>query len=98
MLLFGVTGGLCAFVRGFELLLALRLLLGMGVRDRRYRFAFGILARGFVIIRMIITPDPRRPHGLGQCSCIQAGKQCDAYYLTLLSTDTAPVLVDSCPP
>jgi hypothetical protein len=30
-------------------------------------------------------------------SRIQTGKQCDAYYLTLLSTDTAPVLVDSCP-
>jgi MFS transporter, ACDE family, multidrug resistance protein len=40
LLLFGVTGSLCAFARGFELLLALRLLQGMGARDRRYRFAF----------------------------------------------------------
>jgi len=30
LLLFGVTGGLCAFARGFELLLALRLVQGMG--------------------------------------------------------------------
>jgi MFS transporter, ACDE family, multidrug resistance protein len=30
LLLFGIAGGLCAFARGFELLLALRLLQGMG--------------------------------------------------------------------
>jgi ACDE family multidrug resistance protein len=30
LLLFGITGGLCAFARGFELLLALRLMQGMG--------------------------------------------------------------------
>jgi hypothetical protein len=30
-------------------------------------------------------------------SRIQTGKQYDAYCLTLLSTDTAPVLVYSCP-
>jgi hypothetical protein len=67
------------------------------LRGRRERFAFGVLTTGFAAILLINVLNPDAFIARINVDRMEAGKRFDAYYLTLLSADAAPVLVDSLP-
>jgi hypothetical protein len=67
------------------------------LRGRRERFAFGVLTTGFAAILLINALNPDALVARVNVDRMEAGKEFDAYYLTLLSADAAPVLVESLP-
>jgi hypothetical protein len=64
---------------------------------RRDRFALGVLATGFAAILLINALNPDALIARVNVDRMQAGERFDAYYLTHLSADAAPVLVESLP-
>ena len=64
---------------------------------RRDRFALGVLAMGFAAILLINALNPDALIARVNVDRMQAGERFDAYYLTHLSADAAPVLVESLP-
>jgi hypothetical protein len=67
------------------------------LRGRRERFAFGVLTTGFAAIFLINALNPDALIARINVDRMEAGKEFDAYYLTHLSADAAPVLVESLP-
>src|SRR5918993_185630 len=63
------------------------------LRARRDRFAFGALIAGFVAIFAINVMNPDAIIASTNIDRMEAGKRFDAYYLTTLSADAAPVLL-----
>ena len=67
------------------------------LRARRERFAFGALVAGFVAIFAINAMNPDALIARTNIDRMEEGKRFDAYYLTTLSADAVPVLVESLP-
>jgi hypothetical protein len=67
------------------------------LRARRERFAFGALVAGFAAIFAINAMNPDALIASTNIDRMEEGKRFDAYYLTTLSADAAPVLVESLP-
>jgi hypothetical protein len=67
------------------------------LRARRDRFAFGALLAGFVAIVAINVMNPDALIASTNIDRMEDGKRFDAYYLTTLSADAVPVLVESLP-
>jgi Domain of unknown function (DUF4173) len=67
------------------------------LRARRDRFAFGALIAGFVAIFAINVMNPDALIASTNIDRMEAGKRFDAYYLTTLSADAAPVLLEFLP-
>jgi hypothetical protein len=67
------------------------------MRARRDRFAFGALLAGFAAIFAINVMNPDALIASTNIGRMEDGKRFDAYYLTTLSADAAPVLVESLP-
>src|ERR671912_667365 len=63
------------------------------LRARRDRFAFGALIAGFVAIFAINVMNPDAIIASTNIDRMEDGKRFDAYYLTTLSADAAPVLL-----
>jgi hypothetical protein len=63
----------------------------------RERFAFGVLTTGFTAILLINALNPDALIARINVARMEAGKEFDAYYLTHLSADAAPVLLESLP-
>src|SRR5918997_1955639 len=67
------------------------------LRARRDRFAFGALIAGFAAIFAINAMNPDALVASTNIDRMEEGKRFDAYYLTTLSADAVPVLVESLP-
>jgi Domain of unknown function (DUF4173) len=67
------------------------------LRARRDRFAFGALLAAFAAIFAINAMNPDALIASTNIERMEAGKRFDAYYLTTLSADAVPVLVESLP-
>jgi hypothetical protein len=67
------------------------------LRGRRESFALGVLATGFAAILAInaLNPDALVAHV--NVDRMEAGKRFDAYYLTGLSADAVPVMIEALP-
>ena len=67
------------------------------LRSRRNRFAFGALVAGFAAIVAINAMNPDALIAKTNIDRLQQGKRFDPYYLTTLSADAVPVIVESLP-
>ena len=67
------------------------------LRARRDRFAFGALLAGFAAIFAINVMNPDALIASTNIDRMEDGKRFDAYYLTTLSADAVPVLVEALP-
>ena len=67
------------------------------MRNRRDRFAFGALVAGFAAIFAINAINPDAVIARTNIERAEHGKKLDVYYLTTLSTDATPVLVEAFP-
>lgn len=67
------------------------------LRGSRERFAFGVLTTGLLAILLINAVNPDALVARVNVGLMEAGERFDAYYLTRLSADAAPVLVESLP-
>jgi hypothetical protein len=67
------------------------------IRSRRDRFAFGALATGFAAIFAINAMNPDALIASTNIERMQEGKRFDAYYLSTLSADAVPELVEIFP-
>jgi hypothetical protein len=67
------------------------------LRARREHFAFGALIAGFAAIFAINAVNPDALIASTNIHRMEEGKRFDAYYLTTLSADAVPVLVESLP-
>jgi hypothetical protein len=67
------------------------------LRARRDRFAFGALLAGFAAIFAINAMNPDALIASTNIDRMEEGKRFDAYYLSTLSADAVPVLVESLP-
>jgi hypothetical protein len=67
------------------------------LRSRRDRFAFGALVAGFAAILAINAMNPDALIAKTNIDRLQQGKRFDPYYLTTLSADAVPTIVDSLP-
>ena len=67
------------------------------LRAKRDRFAFGALLAGFAAIFAINIMNPDALIANTNIDRMEDGKRFDAYYLTTLSADAVPVLVESLP-
>jgi hypothetical protein len=67
------------------------------LRSRRNRFAFGALVAGFAAILAINAMNPDALIAKTNIDRLQQGKRFDPYYLTTLSADAVPVIVESLP-
>ncbi len=67
------------------------------LRARRERFAFGALLAGFAAIFTINAMNPDALIASTNIDRMEEGKRFDAYYLSTLSADAVPVLVQSLP-
>lgn len=67
------------------------------LRSRRDRFAFGALVAGFAAILAINAMNPDALIAKTNIDRMQDGKRFDAYYVTTLSADAVPVIVESLP-
>jgi hypothetical protein len=65
--------------------------------NRRDRFAFGALVAGFAAIFAINAMNPDALIARTNIERAENGRELDVYYLTTLSADAAPVLVESFP-
>jgi hypothetical protein len=64
---------------------------------RRERFAFGVLATGFAAILLINALNPDALIARVNVDRMEAGKRFDAYYLTGLSADAVPIMIEALP-
>ena len=67
------------------------------MRSHRDRFAFGALIAGFAAILAVNVMNPDALIAKTNIDRLQEGKRFDPYYLTTLSADATPVIVDSLP-
>ena len=67
------------------------------LRGARERFAFGALAAGFAAVLAINAMNPDALIARTNIERAQDGEKLDAHYLILLSSDAAPVLIESLP-
>ena len=67
------------------------------LRARPERFAYGALLAGFAAIFAINTMSPDALIASTNIDRMEEGKRFDAYYLTTLSADAVPVLVETLP-
>lgn len=67
------------------------------LRDSRGRFAFGALMSGLIAIAALNLINPDALIARTNIERLEAGKRFDAYYLTTLSADAAPVIFDALP-
>lgn len=67
------------------------------LRGRRDRFAFGALVAGFAVAFLLNVFSPDAVVARVNIARLEANERFDAYYLTLLSADAAPVLEGSLP-
>ncbi len=67
------------------------------LRSLRNRFAFGALLAGFAAILAINAMNPDALIASTNIDRMQQGKRFDPYYLTTLSADAVPVIVESLP-
>jgi hypothetical protein len=67
------------------------------MRSHRDRFAFGALVAGFAAILAINTMNPDALIAKTNIDRLQEGKRFDPYYLTTLSADAVPIIVESLP-
>jgi hypothetical protein len=67
------------------------------LRSRRDRFAFGALIAGFTAILAINAMNPDALIATTNIDRLQEGKRFDPFYLTTLSADAVPVIVESLP-
>ena len=67
------------------------------LRARRDRFVFGALIAGFAAIFAINTMNPDALIASTNIDRMEDGRSFDAYYLTTLSADAVPVLVEFYP-
>jgi hypothetical protein len=67
------------------------------MRNRRDRFAFGALVAGFAAILAINAINPDSVIARTNIERAEHGRKLDVYYLTTLSADAAPVLVEAFP-
>ena len=67
------------------------------LRSRRNRFAFGALVAGFAAILAINAMNPDALIANTNIDRLQEGKRFDPYYLTTLSADAIPTIVESLP-
>ena len=67
------------------------------LRGRRDRFAFGALLTGFAAILLINVMNPDALIARTNLDRLEEGERFDAYYLTTLSADAAPVLFEALP-
>jgi hypothetical protein len=67
------------------------------MRGRRDRFAFGALLSGFAAVLLINAMNPDALIARANLQRLEEGKRFDAYYITTLSADAAPVLFDALP-
>jgi hypothetical protein len=67
------------------------------MRSHRDRFAFGALVSGFAAILAINAMNPDDLIAKTNLDRLQEGKRFDPYYLTTLSADAVPIIVDSLP-
>jgi hypothetical protein len=67
------------------------------LRGRRDGFAFGALVTGFAAILIINVINPDALIARTNISRLEEGKRFDAYYLTTISADAAPMLSDALP-
>lgn len=67
------------------------------LRSRRNRFAFGALLAGFAAILAINAVNPDALIASTNIDRLEQGKRFDPYYLTTLSADAVPTIVESLP-
>jgi hypothetical protein len=67
------------------------------MRSHRDRFAFGALVAGFAAILAINLMNPDALIARTNIDRLQEGKRFDPYYLTTLSADAIPMIVDALP-
>src|SRR5215212_8770735 len=67
------------------------------MRSRRDRFVFGALVAGLAAILAIKAMNPDALIASTNLDRLQQGKRFDPYYLTTLSADAVPVIVESLP-
>ena len=67
------------------------------LRERRDSFAFGALLSGFAAVLLINAMNPDALIARVNLQRLEEGERFDAYYLTTLSADAAPVLFDALP-
>lgn len=67
------------------------------LRGRRNRFAYGALLSGFAAVILLNAVNPDAIIARANVSRMEDGERFDPYYLTTLSADAAPVLVDALP-
>jgi hypothetical protein len=67
------------------------------LRGRRDRFAFGALLSGFAVVFVVNAMNPDALIARTNLERLEEGKRFDAFYLTTLSADAAPVLFDALP-
>jgi Domain of unknown function (DUF4173) len=67
------------------------------LRQRRESFAFGALITGFAAVFAINAMNPDALIASTNIERMEEGKRFDAYYLTTLSADAAPLIVGSLP-
>jgi len=67
------------------------------MRNQRERFAFGALVAGFAAIFAINVINPDATIARTNIERTEHGRELDVYYLTTLSADAVPVLVESFP-
>jgi hypothetical protein len=67
------------------------------LRSHRDRFAFGALVAGFAAILAINLMNPDALIARTNIERLQEGKRFDPYYLTTLSADAVPTIVDALP-
>jgi hypothetical protein len=66
-------------------------------RGRRDSFALGVLTTGFVSILLINAMNPDALIARVNVDRMEAGKRFDAYYLTALSADAVPAMIEALP-
>jgi hypothetical protein len=67
------------------------------LRGRRDSFALGVLATGFAAILVINAVNPDALIASVNVDRMEAGERFDAYYLTGLSADAVPVMIEALP-
>jgi len=67
------------------------------LRERRGHFVFGLLASGYLALFILHAINPDALVARANVVHYHQSGECDAYYLSCLSADAAPVLIESLP-
>ena len=67
------------------------------LRGRRVSFALGVLETGFAAILVVNVVNPDALIDRVNADCMEAGERFDARYLTGLSADAVPVMIEALP-